>query len=189
MNKIILGSGSPRRYELLKHIWHGEIEVIKSNAEEIYPDTIHHEDIPLYLSNLKGNDLLEKLDIQENILLTADTIVICDYEVLEKPIDRDDAIRMLTKLSGNSHDVITGVCIYHRENKIEIVEKTKVYFGEISRETIEFYIDHYSPMDKAGSYGVQDFLGIARIKRIEGCYYNVMGLPTSRVWEALRSIV
>ena len=186
--KIILGSGSPRRYELLKTIWHGEIEIIKSDIEEIYPADLSLEKIPIYLARLKADDLKSKLDLSTNILLTADTIVICEGRVLGKPKDHVDAKSMLQFLSNKVHQVITGVAIYSEDSCIEIEEKTDVHFGILSDEDIDHYISKSNPLDKAGSYGIQDFIGMIGIEKINGCYYNVMGLPTSRVRKELSSL-
>lgn len=183
--KIILGSGSPRRFELLKSIWQGEIEVIKSDIEEVYPYDLALEKIPIYLAKLKADDLKSKLDLSSQILVTADTIVICDNQVLGKPKDKKDAKKMLEFLSNNTHQVTTGVAIYSQDKCIEIEEITLVQFTKLTETEIDFYIENFNPLDKAGSYGIQDFIGMIGIKKINGCYYNVMGLPTGRVWEEL----
>lgn len=186
--KIILGSGSPRRYELLKMIWKGEIEIIKSDIEEIYPADLAIEKIPIYLAQLKADDLKSKLDLLDSILLTADTIVICDGKVLGKPNDASDAKSMLQFLSNKVHHVITGVAIYSGNDCIKIEEKTDVHFGSLSDKDIDQYIAESNPLDKAGSYGIQDFIGMIGVEKINGCYYNVMGLPTSRVRRGLENL-
>ncbi len=183
--KIILGSGSPRRKELLSSIWSGEIEIIKSDIEEIYPADLALEKIPLYLAKLKANDLKSRLQLKDDILLTADTIVICEANVLCKPKDVNEAKIMLELLSNKAHTVITGVAIYWQDKCIEIEDKTDVYFNSLSPQDILYYIEKYSPLDKAGSYGIQEFIGMIGIEKIQGCYYNVMGLPTSKVWNEL----
>lgn len=186
--KIILGSGSPRRFELLKSIWQGEIEVIKSDIEEIYPEDLALVKIPIFLAKLKADDLKTKLDLSNQILVTADTIVICDSQVLGKPKDQEDAKKMLQFLSNKVHQVITGVAIYSQNKCIEIEETTHVHFGELSETEIDYYISNFQPLDKAGSYGIQDYIGMIGIQKIDGCYYNVMGLPTSRVWKELKKL-
>lgn len=186
--KIILGSGSPRRFELLNSIWSGEIEVIKSDVEELYPEDLPLEKIPIFLAKLKAEDLKSRVDLSENILLTADTIVICEQRVLGKPKDSEDAIAMLNFLSNKVHQVITGVAIYHGNRCVEIEERTDVHFGKLEERDIQFYLEYYKPYDKAGSYGIQDFIGMIGIEKIDGCYYNVMGLPTSRVRKVLSSL-
>jgi|694.fasta_scaffold03701_31 septum formation protein len=186
--KIILGSGSPRRKELLSSIWSGEIEIIKSDIEEIYPADLALEKIPLYLAKLKANDLKSRLQLKDDILLTADTIVICEANVLGKPKDVNESKIMLELLSNKAHTVITGVAIYWQDKCIEIEDKTDVYFNSLSPQDILYYLGKYSPLDKAGSYGIQEFIGMIGIEKIHGCYYNVMGLPTSRVWKELSRI-
>jgi septum formation protein len=187
--KIILGSGSPRRLELLNSIWRGEVEVIKSDIDEVYPEDLTLEKIPIYLAKLKAEDLKSKLNLSEQVLITADTIVICDNQVLGKPKDRENAKSMLQFLSNKSHQVITGVAIYSQDTCIQIEETTHVYFNALSDIEIDFYIQNYNPLDKAGSYGIQDYIGMIGINKIDGCYYNVMGLPTSRVWEELKRLI
>lgn len=186
--KIILGSGSPRRKEILSSIWEGEIQVIKSDVEEVYPDDLALEKIPIYLAKLKGEDLKSKVNFSVDILITADTIVLCEGQVLGKPKDVADAKVMLEFLSNKVHFVHTGVAIYFGNQVIEIEEKTDVHFGNIDIEAIDYYIKKYQPLDKAGSYGIQEFIGMIGIQKIDGCYYNVMGLPASRVWNELSLI-
>lgn len=187
--KIILGSGSPRRKEILSSIWEGEIQVIKSDVEELYPDDLALEKIPIYLAKLKGEDLISKVNLSEDILITADTIVLCEGQVLGKPKDVADAKAMLEFLSNKVHVVQTGVVIYFNNQVIEIEEKTNVHFGNINIEAIDYYIKKYQPLDKAGSYGIQEFIGMIGIGKIDGCYYNVMGLPASRVWRELNNLL
>ena len=186
--KLILGSGSPRRKEILSSIWEGEIQVIKSDVEEVYPADLALEKIPIYLAKLKGEDLRSKVNLSEDILITADTIVLCEGHVLGKPKNAEDAKAMLEFLSNKVHQVHTGVAIYINNQFIEIEEKTDVHFGNIDIEAIDYYIKKYQPLDKAGSYGIQEFIGMIGIKKINGCFYNVMGLPASRVWGELISI-
>lgn len=183
--KIILGSGSPRRKEILSSIWEGEIQVIKSDVEEVYPDDLALEKIPIYLAKLKGNDLKARVNLSKDILITADTIVLCEGKVLGKPKDVAEAKVMLEFLSNKVHQVYTGVAIYFNNQVIEIEEKTDVHFGNIDIEAIDYYIKKYQPLDKAGSYGIQEFIGMIGIGKIDGCFYNVMGLPASRVWGEL----
>jgi len=186
--KIVLGSGSPRRKEILSSIWEGEIQVIKSEIEEVYPNSLTLEKIPLYLAKLKGEDLKTRVNLIEDILITADTIVLCEGKVLGKPKNEEDAKAMLGFLSNKVHFVHTGVVIYFKNQVIEIEEKTDVHFNHLAPETIDYYIAKYLPMDKAGSYGIQEFIGMIGIQKINGCFYNVMGLPASRVWGELKKI-
>ncbi|MCE2963226.1 MAG: Maf family nucleotide pyrophosphatase [Chitinophagales bacterium] len=186
--KIILGSGSPRRKEILSSIWEGEIQVIKSEIEEVYPDDLALEKIPIYLAKLKGEDLKARVNLIDDILITADTIVLCEGRVLGKPIEVEEAKAMLKFLSNKVHQVHTGVAIYYNNQVIEIEEKTDVHFGNLDIEAIDYYIEKYQPLDKAGSYGIQEFIGMIGIKKIDGCFYNVMGLPASKVWEELKKL-
>jgi septum formation protein len=186
--KIILGSASPRRKEILSSIWEGEIEVIKSDIEEIYPDNLALEKIPIYLAKLKGEDLKARVNITDDILITADTIVLCEGRVLGKPKNAEDAKTILEFLSNKVHHVHTGVAIYFKDQCIEIEDKTDVFFNELDPEAIDYYIKKYQPLDKAGSYGIQEFIGMIGIQKIDGCFYNVMGLPASRVWEELSAL-
>lgn len=186
--KIILGSGSPRRREILSSIWEGEIQVIKSEIEEVYPADLALEKIPIYLAKLKGEDLKARVNLTDDILVTADTIVLCEGRVLGKPKDAEDAKTILEFLSNKVHHVHTGVAIYFKNQCIEIEDKTDVYFNNLDPEAIDYYIKKYQPLDKAGSYGIQEFIGMIGIKKIDGCFYNVMGLPTSKVWEELNAL-
>lgn len=187
--KLILGSGSPRRKEILSSIWEGEIQVIKSDIEEVYPADLALEKIPIYLAKLKGEDLKARVNLTDDILITADTIVLCEGRVLGKPKEVEEAKAMLKSLSNKVHQVHTGVAIYFSNQVIEIEEKTDVHFGNLSEEAIDYYIAKYNPMDKAGSYGIQEFIGMIGIQKIDGCFYNVMGLPTNRVWQELKKLV
>ena len=183
--KIILGSGSPRRKEILSSIWEGEIQVIKSDMEEVHPDDLAIYKIPNYLAKLKGEDLKTKVNLIEDILITADTMVLCEGKILGKPKNEEDAKAMLGFLSNKVHQVHTGVAIYFKNECIEIEDKTDVHFSNLSIESIDYYIKKFKPMDKAGSYGIQEFIGMIGIQKINGCYYNVMGLPANRVWNEL----
>lgn len=186
---LILGSGSPRRKELLSAIWQGRIDIITSDIEETYSADLAIEKIPSYLAEKKGADILSKISLDDRILLTADTIVICENKVLGKPIDIANAKAMLEFLSNKMHRVITGVAIYSSTKKIVLEVETKVYFGKLATSDIDYYITNYNPLDKAGAYGIQDYIGMMGIEKIEGCYYNVMGLPTYQVGVALRSML
>ena len=185
--KILLGSNSPRRRELLSLIL-PQFEVAKmKDVEEKYPADLAPEDIPAYLSKLKAKAY--KDDLGENILLiTADTIVLLDGKVLGKPKNRADAIDMIHKLSGQTHTVITGVTLTAAGGKGSdtFSVATKVKFAVLTDEEIEMYVDRFSPLDKAGAYGIQEWLGAAAIEGIEGSFYNVMGLPLHALYVHLR---
>lgn len=187
--KLILGSASPRRQELIRTIWFDEIEIVSSNMDEYFSEDIPKEYVAEFLSIEKSNNLFSHLKLESDILITADTVVLIDQQILNKPQDRNDAIRMLKMLSNNSHTVITGVTIRNLDTMHSFSEKTKVYFQNLTREQIEFYIDRFHPYDKAGSYGVQDFIGMMGVRRIEGCFYNVMGLPTSELYKRLVQLI
>jgi septum formation protein len=185
---LILASASPRRKQLLEGLDLPFSIEYNDNISEDY----HHETdlylVPLHLSELKSEGFLRKLDDSE-ILLTADTLVLCKGEILGKPSGRENAIEILRKLSGNMHEVVTGVTI--RSNKLtrSFTSITKVYFRIITEEEIVYYIDEYSPYDKAGAYGVQEWIGYVAIEKIEGSFYNVMGLPVQRLYEELNDFI
>ena len=189
MEKIILASASPRRKQLLEA---AEIpfEIIVSDAEEDYPGNAKPEDIVQYIALNKAKAVLEKLDTKQNCytILSADTTVVLDGAILGKPANRGEAIRILSAISGRSHEVITGVVILTPGRTISFSENTKVYFHELSHTQIEHYVDNYKPYDKAGAYAIQEWIGMIGIRSIEGDFYNVMGLPISRVTRELKEL-
>ncbi|MBL4654716.1 MAG: septum formation protein Maf [Bacteroidia bacterium] len=182
---IILGSKSPRRKELLKQII-PEFEVLASETDESYPENLLPNQIAEFVANKKARAYSQD-QIIEKILITADTIVTINHEILGKPKGKQEAIDMLTKLSGKSHDVITGVCLRLSSDIETFHETTKVYFKPLSQKEIEYYIDNFKPYDKAGAYGIQEWIGLTAIEKIEGCYYNVVGLPVSALYRKLMS--
>ncbi len=188
MNKgkhIILGSASPRRRELLAGLaLDFEVDTQNSFEETYSPDT-PHRDIPLLMSIGKSHGFHRPLSENE-ILITADTLVLCGDEVLGKPHDREDAVSMLHLLSGRTHEVITGVTIRDAVHEESFADSCLVHFAPLSDEEIGWYIDKYKPFDKAGSYGVQEWIGYAAITGISGSYFTVMGLPVHRVYEELK---
>jgi septum formation protein len=185
MQKIILASQSPRRKQLLE--WaEVEFEVIVSDAEETFPGALSFEEIAIHIAEKKARAVAAKKN--DLPILAADTIVICNGHMLGKPADREEAIYFLTQLSGNTHKVITGVAILHKENAVQFADTTTVTFHQLNREQIEFYVDKYKPYDKAGAYAIQEWIGVTGIKAIDGDFYNVMGLPVSRVVQALKKI-
>ncbi len=182
--KIILGSQSPRRKELLKGLgFYFEIRV--KEIDETFSDKLKKQEIPIYLSHQKAADFKNEIENENILLITCDTIVWINDCALNKPVDRAEAIRMLKTLSGNVHEVFTGVTLTSKEKQVSFFEETKVYFKDLSNEEIEFYIDQFKPFDKAGSYGVQEWMGFVGMRRIEGCYFNVMGLPLSKLYSEL----
>lgn len=181
--KIILGSNSPRRQELLKSL--GFTFLNKPiNADESFPANLQAEEIPLYLAEKKA-DAYED-DLSENeILITADTIVWCEGKVFNKPANFVEGKKMLETLSGKMHEVFTGVCLKSGNKQTTFYDVSKVYFKKLKPEEIEYYLTNYNPYDKAGGYGVQDWLGYIGIDKIEGSFYNVMGLPVKELYEEL----
>ena len=181
--EIILGSASPRRSELLKGL-DINFRILPINVDENYPADLIGVQIPEYLAQKKA----DAYTLNENtLLITADTIVWLNGVVYGEPTDRDDAREMLKTLSGNMHQVITGVCIRTAEKSRVFHAMTDVYFAQFSDEEIEYYLDHYAPYDKAGSYGVQEWIGYIGVERIEGSYFNVMGLPIQRLYNELKN--
>ncbi len=182
--KLILASGSPRRHELLQGLdYPFEIDT-KNNFAEEYPADMPVEEVPLFLAKGKSHGFHRPLADNE-IIITADTMVLCKGEIMGKPHSKGEATRMLKLLSGNKHTVLTGVCIRSNEKTELFTARTDVYFNELTTEEIEYYLNRYKPHDKAGSYGVQEWIGYVGINRIDGSYYNVMGLPVQLVYKSL----
>lgn len=181
--KIILASKSPRRHELLGGL-DIAFEVVVHEVDEIFPEGMAMEDIPVYLAKLKAVPFVDEVDL-ETIVITADTIVWIDGEVLGKPNDYEHAFEMLRKLSGKKHVVVTGVCLTSKEKQVTFSSTTDVYFKDLTDHEIDYYLKNYYPYDKAGSYGVQEWIGYIAINRIEGSYFNVMGLPVQQLYEEL----
>lgn len=179
---FILGSKSPRRKELLEKLGI-QFRVDSKDVEEIYPKSLSPNKVPIYLAELKAQPFINLTE--KELLITSDTVVLHQNEILGKPEDRENAIQTLTKLSNQWHEVVTGVCIKTKEKTITFSDSTKVKFKAISQEEIEYYIDHFSPYDKAGSYGIQDWFGVTCVEKIEGCYFNVMGLPVRLIYREL----
>jgi len=184
---FILGSNSPRRKEILKEIGL-DFSIYPSNIDENFNKEIELEDIPVYLAEKKANALKNKLKAND-IVITADTIVIYKNELLSKPENTYQAKEMLENLSGKSHKVITGVCLLSKNNKSIFSSKTIVTFNDLDKFEIEFYINKYKPFDKAGSYGIQEWIGLIGVKNIEGSYTNVVGLPASKVYTELKKFI
>ena len=184
-SKIILASQSPRRQNLFKELGI-EYEVkVKQGIEEIYPETLKEEEIALFLAELKSKNY--KPEIEEgNLVITADTIVLLNGKVIGKPKDKQDAVRILNELSGNKHRVITGVSLSAKHKQYTFFAETDVFFKILNAKEIEYYLSTYKPYDKAGSYGIQEWIGYIGIEKIEGSYYNVMGLPIQMLYEELR---
>jgi len=180
---IILASRSPRRRKLLKELG------VKFNStsiaiEENFPENLSPEEVAVYLAILKAKAYPNMND--QTLLITADTVVAVKNEILGKPVDKRDAFNILKRLSGKRHKVITGVCLMSFEKKIEISATTEVCFSILEDKEINYYIDRYKPYDKAGSYGIQEWIGYIGINKIEGSFYNVMGLPIHKLYQELK---
>lgn len=183
--KVVLGSNSPRRRELLAGLdIDFEVQVIP-DIDESYPAGLSSEEIPVYLAEKKAEAYKKNMPDDE-LLITADTIVWTFHEILGKPKDREDAIAMLRKLSGHVHEVVTGVCLTTKEKTASFVASSAVCFGSISNDEIVYYVDKYRPFDKAGSYGIQEWIGYVGVEAINGSFYNVMGLPIFRLYQELK---
>ena len=183
--KIILASGSPRRQQFMKDLGL-TFEIKLREIDESYPENLKGKDIAIFISEKKSsafNDLVEN-----EVLITSDTIVWINNKALGKPKDKDDAINMLKELSGNMHEVITAFTIKTKDTLKSEFSSTKVFFNKLSNEEIKYYVDNFKPYDKAGSYGIQEWIGLISINKIEGSYNNVVGLPVDMVYEALLNI-
>jgi septum formation protein len=181
---VVLGSNSPRRRELLNDMGVTfRVEAIKG-IDETYPASLPVEEIPVYLARIKtdGHPLKEN-----ELLITADTVVVLDDAVLGKPDGEDDARRMLRALSGRAHRVISGVCVTTVERSESFADTSIVHFAELTDDEIDYYINHYRPFDKAGAYGIQEWIGNIGISGINGDFYNVMGLPTRKLYQLLKT--
>lgn len=184
---MILASQSPRRKQLLD--WaEMEFDVIVSNSDESFPSDLAFDEAAIHIAKNKARAVKALQQESDRIILAADTIVVCDNLILGKPKDRSEAISFLTHLSGNMHQVITGVYLLKGETELSFADTTTVVFHELSEEQIEFYVDKYQPYDKAGAYAIQEWIGVVGIKSIDGDFYNVMGLPVSRVVKAIEEL-
>jgi len=184
--KIILASGSPRRKELMEMCGFN-FEVKTKNTDETHPENTPQNLIPEILAEKKATAFAS--EIGDNIIVSADTIVILDDVIYEKPKSKGDAINMLKALSGNTHTVITGVCILTKDSKEIFSEKTEVKFATLTDEEIEFYVAKFQPFDKAGAYACQEWIGAIGIESFNGSYHNVVGLPTNKVYKILKKLM
>lgn len=182
--KVILASNSPRRKELLAGLGVDYEVRTLPDIDESYPEALSGADIPLHIAKEKADAYRGMLRSGE-LMITADTIVWLDGKVLGKPKDREDALRMLREMSGRTHEVFTGVCITTTGWQRSFAAQTEVRFSELSEEEIAYYVDKYQPMDKAGAYGVQEWIGYIAVENISGSYYNIMGLPVQRLYKEL----
>ena len=180
---IILASKSPRRQQLLKDLGL-TFTIITKEVDEVYPPELKKEEVALFLSKLKADAF--KPEILENqLVITSDTIVCLEDKIIGKPKDRDDAFNMLSDLSGKMHEVITAVTVTSLEKQISFFVVTEVYFKSLTNFEIDYYITNYKPFDKAGSYGIQEWIGYIGIEKIVGSYFNVMGLPVKELYDEL----
>jgi septum formation protein len=180
--KIILASQSPRRKELLSSL-ELTFECFTKSIDESYPENMEPTSVAKFLSEKKSNEYIIK---NNEIIITADTIVTHKNKILNKPKDKLQAAQMLRLISDTSNNVMTGVCVRSNNKQISFAESTQVTFGALGESEIQFYIDNYNPLDKAGAYGIQDWIGKIGVKNINGCYYNVMGLPIHRLYQELK---
>ena len=184
--KIVLGSASPRRSELLSQMGF-EFRILKADCSEEFDESSSPEKIVLSIAEQKANALKTEVNSDE-LLICADTIVYLENEVIGKPIDTEDAVRLLHKISGKKHDVYTGVVMSYKGKTTSFTVRTSVYFRMLTSVEIEHYVTHFNPLDKAGSYGIQDWIGLIGVEKIEGSYTNVMGLPTQELFLALQDL-
>jgi septum formation protein len=185
--RIILASRSPRRQDLLKELGlNFEVEV--REWDESFPSHLKAEEIALFVAASKAETFRPGIE-EHKVVITADTIVWCNNKVLDKPSDIEDARRILKEISGNTHEVITGVCLLSKTKKHSFYSSTKVTFTELTDEEIEYYISTFRPYDKAGAYGIQEWIGLAACSHIDGSYFNVMGLPVEQVYHELKRFI
>ena len=183
---IILASKSPRRQELLRGMG-VEFSIMTKETDESFPAVMPLDEVPQYLSLQKSLAFNDDELPADYLLITSDTVVICEGEILGKPKDREDATRMLRLLSGKTHHVVTGVTVRSVEKTEAFAVRSDVTFAELDAEEIDYYIEHCKPFDKAGAYGIQEWIGYVGISGLEGSFYNVMGLPTRKLYECLRT--
>lgn len=185
--KVILASNSPRRKELLAGLGVDYEVRTLPDVDESYPETLQGADIPLYIAKEKADAYVAMMQPGE-LMITADTIVWLDGKVLGKPRDREDALQMLRTMSGRTHEVFTGVCITTTGWQRSFTAQTEVRFATLSEEEIAYYVDNFQPMDKAGAYGVQEWIGFIGVENISGSYYNIMGLPVQKLYRELLKV-
>jgi septum formation protein len=182
---IILASKSPRRQELLRGMG-VDFEILTKETPENYPADLPLDEVPKYLSLQKSLAFNDNELPADYLLITSDTVVICEGEILGKPKNREDATRMLQLLSGKTHHVVTGVTVRSAEKTESFAVRSNVTFAQLDDEEIDYYIEHCKPFDKAGAYGIQEWIGYVGISGLEGSFYNVMGLPTRKLYQCLK---
>ena len=185
VKQIVLASNSPRRRELLAGLgFPFEVRVLEG-IDESYPQDLPVSEVALYIAGKKAEAYRQAITDNE-LIITADTVVIVGDEILGKPVDEADAVRMLRELSGRTHQVMTGVCLLNSEHESRFAVTTDVTFKTLTDEEIQYYVTHYKPFDKAGAYGIQEWIGYIGVTGLHGSYYNVMGLPVQRIYSELQ---
>jgi len=187
-HKILLASKSPRRSELLTQAGIS-FEIYSMDVEELYPKELDIYSVPEFLAKLKADASLEVLNTDFEIIISADSVVICNEEIIGKPKDYDDAKTIIAKLSNNWHTVVTGVCIKSISKEVVFSERAEVLFYPLSSAEIEYYVETFKPLDKAGAYGIQDWIGLCKVKEIKGNFSNIMGLPMSKLYHELERFI
>jgi septum formation protein len=187
--EIVLGSASPRRRDLIEKSFVNKITWMVADIDESYPDNIPVNQVAEYIANNKAIALLETQFLDNKLLITADTIVVSKNKILGKPTDHNEAKEFLKRLSGSKHVVITGISLAYQGKIHSFSEQTSVYFGELSDDEINYYVETFKPLDKAGAYGIQEYIGYVGIRKIDGCFYNVMGMPIYRLKQELKTIL
>ncbi len=182
---IKLASKSPRRRELLAQLRIPFNCVNIGGLEETYPSEMPVTEIPLFLANRKADAYIDRIN-DKDMIITADTLVICGDRVCGKPSDVESAVQMLMSLSGKVHKVVTGVCILTKTRRTSFTSQTDVKFAELNESEVRYYVDNFMPLDKAGSYGIQEWIGCVAVEKIDGSFYNVMGLPVHRLYQELK---
>lgn len=186
--RLVLASNSPRRQELLHDMGYAFDVVVKRGIDEAFPKTMSVHDVPEFLAKKKAEAYADVMSDGQTLLLTSDTVVILDGVILGKPSSADEARKMLKSLSGRVHDVVSGVALTTVDWQRSFSDLTKVRMRSFSDDIIDYYVENYKPFDKAGAYGIQEWIGLVGINSIEGSYHNVMGLPTQRLFDELRTI-
>ena len=185
--RLLLASQSPRRRQLLAELGY-PIDYITLDVEETIPDAVPASEVAGYLSRLKANAFSAENLADDQVLITADTVVVHRGQVLGKPRTREEALGMLRSLAGDKHEVYTGVCLRTHAPETSFIECTHVHFAPLNEDDLVYYVDTYRPFDKAGAYGIQEWIGMVGVTAIEGCYYNVVGLPVPRLYAELKKI-
>ena len=185
--RIILASNSPRRQELLAGLGLSFTVKVLPDIDESYPENLQRDEIPQYISRSKANAYRSIMQ-EQDLIITADTIVWVEGEVLGKPKNQSEAMEMLRKLSGRTHQVVTGVTLTTKDKQTSFVTVSDVAFTQLDEDEIQYYVEHYRPMDKAGAYGVQEWIGFVGVESLSGSYFNVMGLPVQRLYHELKKM-